>query len=126
MPDPQQPPPANEHLQAILQKAYEALGKIIDDIVVLRVTTVVGTVTATDADDPSKQTRITVAPDGQMVAHSAINMALGDANIVVSKGFMNDGELKALHAQALADSRAIRKESIEMLHSAIQAILSRL
>jgi len=117
------PLPANSQTSTILTKAYEALGKIIDEIVILRVTTVVGTVTAEDAADPSKPTTITVAPAGQLVAHSAINTALGDANVVISKGFLDDDALNKLHTQALADSRTIRRESVDMLRSAIQSIL---
>ena len=116
-------PDNNDQSSTILTKAYDALGKIVDEIVILRVTTVIGTVIAEGAGDPSQQTKITVAPDGQLVAHTAINTALGDANIVMSKGFIDDDALNKLHAQSLADSRAIRKESMDLLHSAIQAIL---
>jgi len=118
-------PPAapNDQTTSLLAKAYQQLAKIIDEIVVLRVTTVVGAVTATNAADPGTATTITVAPEGQLVAHYAVNTALGDANIVISKGFLEDDALARLHAQALTDSRAIRKESIEMLRSAIESIL---
>ncbi len=112
--------------ESILDKAYAKLGAIIDEIVILRVTTVVGTVTAAGAGDVGEPTVITVAPEGQLVAHSAINTALGDMNVVLSKGFLDDAALMALHNQALADSRAIRKDSIDMLRSAIQMIVGRL
>jgi hypothetical protein len=118
------PPPAgNSPTSSILQKAYAQLEKLVENIVSLRVTTVVGTVTAADVADPSMPTRITIDPAGQLVAHSAINTALGDANIVMSKGFLEDEALNKLHAQALADSRAIRKESVDMLRSAIDSLV---
>lgn len=118
--------PDDERSEGILDRAYEKLGKIIDDIVILRVTTVVGAVTAAGVGDVGEATVITVAPEGQLVAHSAINTALGDMNVVLSKGFLDDATLMELHKQALADSRAIRKDSIEMLRSAIQMIAGRL
>jgi hypothetical protein len=123
MSDSAPPLPANSQTASILEKAYTQLAKLVDNIVILRVTTVVGTVTATDATDPSLPTRITVDPAGQLVAHSAINTALGDANVVMSKGFLEDEALNKLHTQSLADSRAIRKESVDLLRSAIQSIL---
>jgi hypothetical protein len=117
-------PDNNDQTSTILTKAYDALGKIIDEIVILRVTTVIGTVTVENAGDPSQQTKITVDPANQLVAHTAINTALGDADIVMSKGFIDDDALNKLHTQALADSRAIRKDSMDLLHSAIQTLLS--
>jgi hypothetical protein len=117
------PPPANNPTSSILEKAYAQLAKVVDNIVVLRVTTVVGAVTAQDATDPSTPTRIAIDPVGQLVAHAAINTALGDANIVMSKGFLENETLSKLYSQALTDSRAIRKESADMLRSAIESLL---
>lgn len=116
---------SNDATESLLQKAYEQLGKIIDAIVVLRVTTVVGTVTAANVTDPMQPTTITVEPGGQLVAHSAINTALGDADLVYSKGFLEDATLTKLHDDALAQSRAIRKDSMDMLRSVIDTILGR-
>lgn len=120
------PLPDDERGESILDRAYAKLGAIIDEIVILRVTTVVGTVTATGAGDVGEPTVITIAPEGQLVAHSAINTALGDMNVVLSKGFLDDAALMELHKQALADSRAIRRDAIELLRSAIQMIAGRL
>jgi hypothetical protein len=114
----------NNPTASILSKAYAQLEKLVDNIVVLRVTTVVGTVTTTNATDPSTPTSITIAPADQLVAHTAVNTALGDANIVMSKGFLDNEALSKLHTQALADARAIREESTDMLRSAIQSLLS--
>lgn len=120
------PLPDDERGESILDRAYAKLGAIIDEIVILRVTTVVGTVTAAGAGDVGEPTVITIAPEGQLVAHSAINTVLGDMNVVLSKGFLDDAALMELHKQALADSRAIRRDSIELLRSAIQMIAGRL
>jgi len=122
MPD---PTPSNDANQSLLQKAYDQLGKIIDDIVILRVTTVVGTVSAANVTDPMQPTTITIEPGGQLVAHSAINTALGDAGLVFSKGFLDDATLTKIHNDALDQSRAIRKDSMDMLRSAIESILGR-
>ncbi len=111
--------------QSLLDKAYHQLGSIIDEIIILRVTTVVGTVTADNVADPLQRTKINVEPTGQLVAHTAVNTALGDANLVFSKGFLDDEALTKLHNDALQQSRAIRKDSMDMLRSAIEAILSR-
>jgi hypothetical protein len=109
-----------------MERAYKKLGEIVEEIVVLRVTTVVGTVTAADVGDVTTSTKITVASDNQLVAHLAVNTALGDTNVVLSKGFMDDAALMAIHKQATADALMIRKESVEMLRSAIQMIASHL
>jgi hypothetical protein len=116
---------SNDATQSLLQKAYGQLGKIIDAIVILRVTTVVGTVSAGNVTDPMQATTITIEPTGQLVAHSAINTALGDADLVFSKGFLDDATLTKIHTDALEQSRAIRKDSMDMLRSAIDAILGR-
>jgi hypothetical protein len=44
---------------------------------------------------------------------------------VFSKGFLDDATLTKLHTDALEQSRAIRKDSMDMLRSAIDAILGR-
>ena len=111
--------------QSLLDRAYHQLGAIIDEIIILRVTTVVGTVTAENVSDPMQRTKINVEPAGQLVAHTAVNTALGDANLVFSKGFIDDEALIKLHNDALQQSRAIRKDSMDMLRSAIEAILGR-
>ena len=122
-------PPASQSLPndsrsaSLLAKAFEQLEKAVEKIVILRVTTVMGTVTTKGAGDPMSDTEVTVDPAGQLVAYTAINTALGDANVVISKGFLEDEALNKLHTQALADARAIRKESIDMLRSAIHSIL---
>lgn len=118
--------PDDERRESFIDKAYAKLGEIIDDVVIVSVTTVVGAVTAADVGDVRQRTVVTVAPGDQVVAHSSINTALGDMNVVLSKGFMDDAALMELHKQALADSRAIRQESIATLRSAIQAIMGRL
>lgn len=118
--------PDDERREGILEKIYAKLGEIIDDVVIVSVTTVVGTVTAANVGDVRKPTVITVAPEDQVVAHSSINTALGDMNIVLSKGFVDDAALMEQHKQALADSRNIRKESIATLQSAIQAIMGKM
>jgi hypothetical protein len=113
-------------LLAVLDKVYKKLGEIVEEIVVLRVTTVVGTVTAQGAGDVDTNTTINIAPENQLVAHLAVNTALGDTNVIISKGFMEDATLAAIHKQAIADALTIRKESIEMLRSTVQMIAERL
>lgn len=112
----------NDTGESIVQKALGKIGSVIDEIVILRVTTVVGTVTATEIESSDSQTRVSVAPEGQLVAHSVINTALGDMNTIYSKGFLEDATLSALHRQALTDARGIRKDSIDMLLGAIKTI----
>jgi hypothetical protein len=113
-------------LLAVLDKVYKKLGEIVEEIVVLRVTTVVGTVIAQGAGDVDTNTTINIAPENQLVAHLAVNTALGDTNVIISKGFMEDATLAAIHKQAIADALTIRKESIEMLRSTVQMIAERL
>jgi len=113
-------------LLAVIEKIYAKLGEIVEEVVVLRVTTVVGTVTAGGTGDVNTSTTITVAPEDQLVAHLAMNTALGDTNVILSKGFMEDATLAAIHKQAIADALTIRKESIEMLRSAITMVAERL
>lgn len=115
-------PPAGEKAQSTADMIYEKLRSIVEEIVILRVTTVVGEITASDIGDVRKPTIVTVAPQGQVVAQASINTALGNMDVTMSKGFLEDAKLVALHMQSLADARAIRKDTIEMLRSAISMV----
>lgn len=111
---------------SVVAKAYEMLGKFVDEILVLRVTTVVGAVTANDAGETGAKTGITVAPEGQMVAHLSINTALGDTNVVLSKGMAEDAVLMEIHKQAIADALKMRQESVAMIGAAIKMVTDRM
>jgi hypothetical protein len=103
-------------------KVNATIESVIDKILVVRVTTVVGTITVTNAEKSDTLTEIVFEPDDQLVAHTAVNTALGDINVLISKAFLADETMMKLHNDSVERSKTVRKEAVEALQSAITAI----
>lgn len=109
----------------LADNALDRLRKMVDGLLTLRVTTVIGTVAAvkiTDIDTPSQ---ITLSGPADEVASSSINMLLGDCSTVMTKGFVENPAYAQLHKDSLDQARAVRKETMEMLHAAIGMLAGR-
>jgi len=117
------PSPSVSQLQ---QKILDRLSTVIDGIVTMRVTTAVGSVTAVKVDNIREATEITLDTKGEEIASTAMNMALGDCNIVMTKAFIDTPAYVQLHNQAMAEAKAIRQNTMDLLKQAIQAIAARI
>jgi hypothetical protein len=113
-------PPATA--ESIGQKLRDNLGKFADNIVLLRVTTAIGAVTASKLDDIDSQTQVTFTGEAKEIASTTINMVLGDCTTVYSDGFLTNKDYAQLHKDALADARAIRADTIGMIAKALEAV----
>ncbi len=123
MADPQPLPPT------LIQKAADRLERLVDDIVLLRVTTIIGAahVDAGSATDRQAETAITLDADKpQLVASTTINMLIGDFTQVIDPAFMEKPEYMKLHADAIVTARAIRAETMSLLKSIAKDIEQRL
>ncbi len=90
--------------------------RIAANIVVMKVTTVVGTLeSAVGADELHRVTTIKVAPTDQQVASLSINMALGDTSLLMSQSFVDNDTYRKLHDEAVQQARAVRQETVELL-----------
>ncbi|HJS85699.1 MAG TPA: hypothetical protein VJ779_09575 [Acetobacteraceae bacterium] len=117
------PHPSVSQLQ---QKVLDRLSAIIDGIITMRVTTAVGTVTAAKVENIREATEITLATQGEEIASTAMNMALGDCTIVMTKAFIDTPAYVQLHNQAVTEAKAIRQNTMDLLKQAIQAVAARL
>ncbi len=127
MPDATQPVPTTPPAGPVdlADTALDRLRKMVDGLLTLRVTTVIGTVAAvkiTDIDTPSQ---ITLSGPAEEVASSSINMLLGDCSTVMTKGFVENPAYAQLHKEAQDQARAVRKETMEMLHAAVGMLAGR-
>lgn len=87
----------------------------VENLVNLRVTTVVGGVQAIDVDEFHRVTTLRLQPGEQSVASSSIDMVLGDSSTIVSPIFVQDAAFQKLHADARAQAEEVRKNTIDML-----------
>jgi hypothetical protein len=94
---------------------------IATNIVLMKVTTVVGTLTGTvSADDQHKITTITLDPANQQVASLSINMALGDTTLLMSPEFIANKDYRDLHADSVKQAREVRAETVALISSMIK------
>ena len=103
------------------QGFMKALGDAINNLAVLRVTVVVGTVTATGADDLHQVTKIELTGQGQEVASTSINMALGDSSVILSPKFVEDANYQKLHAEAVDQALKVRQQTVDLLQKGYAA-----
>jgi hypothetical protein len=115
-------PPAT--IETIGQKLLDSLGKLADGLVNLRVTTAIGAVTASSLTDIANQTQVTFTGEAKEVASTTINMLLGDCTSVWSQGFVDQQPYAQLHKDAVADARAIRTETINMIGKGLEVVWS--
>ena len=94
----------------------------VANLVVLRVTTVVGTVSAQGADDLHQVTRLTLAADGQHVASTSINMMLGDSSTILSPAFVENPAYKELHMDSVKKAQEVRDQTINLLEKAFATL----
>ena len=92
--------------------------RIAANLVILKVTTVIGTFESViGADETHRVTVIKAASNNQQVASISINMALGDTSQVVSQSFVENPIYMKMHIDALVQARAVRQETIELLRT---------
>ena len=99
----------------------QRIERALENLVVLRVTTVVGNVTATGADQFNQITGLKIAPDDQQVASTSINMLLGDSSLILSPSFVDNAAYKALHSEAVTQALSIRKQTVDLLKDAYES-----
>ena len=102
------------------------LEKAVENLVVLRVTTVVGTVNAKGADDFDQVTGLTLAQGDQQVCSTSINMLLGDCSLILSQVFVDNAAYKQLHADAVTQAKEVRQQTITLLKEAFDAFKDKL
>jgi hypothetical protein len=93
----------------------EKLELAVGQLVTLRATTVVGSVTAVGADELNRVTGLVLDPANQQVASTSFNMLLGNGSVVLSPIFVTDPAYKALHEQTVKEAREIREQSVALL-----------
>jgi L-alanine-DL-glutamate epimerase-like enolase superfamily enzyme len=99
----------------------ERLQHIAANIVLLKVTTVVGTLTgAVSADDLHTVTTITLDPANQQIASLSMNMALGDTSQLMSPDFIANKDYRDLHADAIKQAREVRQETVTLISTMIK------
>ena len=102
------------------------LEQAVANLVILRVTTVVGTITAEQADQLHQVTALTLNPAGQQVASTSVNMLLGDCSTLLAPIFVENAVYKDLHAAGLAKALEIRGQTIGLLKEAYEAFKEKL
>lgn len=93
----------------------EKIELAIGNIVVLRATTVVGTVSASGADELNRVTGLALDPANQQVASTSFNMLLGDGSVILAPIYVTDPAYRALHEQTVQQARDIREQSVKLL-----------
>lgn len=90
--------------------------RIAESIAIMRVTTVIGTLTGVVGQDDLKHvTSITLDSANQQAASLSINMVLGDTTLLLSPGFVDNPTYMKLHEDAVKQAREIRGETVELL-----------
>ncbi|HUN43306.1 MAG TPA: hypothetical protein VMU81_23680 [Acetobacteraceae bacterium] len=114
--------------QEVQQNSGGELLKIVQNLVTLRVTTVIAAarVDPASATNLGAATAVTVDANDQVVASTAINMALGDVTQIFHPDFEAKPDLAKLHQDAIATARAIRSETITILTTLAKDIAARL
>ncbi len=105
------------------------LAKIVDTLVTLRVTTIIGAARVDPASAVAIGSATTVTIDAnadQIVASTAINMALGDMTQVLHPDFETKPDLAKLHQDAIATARAVRAETVAILTALAKDVAARL
>jgi hypothetical protein len=89
--------------------------KVLNSIVILHVTTVIGSASISDADNSGAVSVVKLDPGGQKIANTVINMAIGDSTTIYSQDFASDPALQDIHKTAVQTAHDIRKETVDIL-----------
>lgn len=100
--------------------------QVVANLATLRVTTVVGTVTAAQADQLHQITDLKLGSEGQQVASTSVNMLIGDSSTILAPIFVENPAYKELHATAVAKALEVRGQTIALLKEAYEAFKDRL
>lgn len=106
-------PPAGETFQDKVRKAVEG-------VITLHVTTVIGTASIQNAADGGAVSTVVLEAGAPKVANTVINMALGDSTTIYSQDFVSDPALLAIHNTAIETAHTVRKETIDILKTALE------
>ncbi|MDT7950759.1 MAG: hypothetical protein RQ966_04565 [Acetobacteraceae bacterium] len=119
MPDPVPMQPAatspGPDSEAVATSLRERIGEAVGKLLVLRVTTIIGEVSATGAGQFGEVTGLSLGTQGQLVACTSFDMLLGDGSVIMSPAFTKDPDLRALHADSVNQAHAIREKSVALL-----------
>lgn len=121
---PIQPMPAQAQPGTVTQQDIRArVLAALQNLLTLRVTTVVGPVRLRGVDDFNARTEI-VFPDDQVVesASTAINLVAGDITQVRTTRFAEDPAYAKLHDDSLAAARAIISSNVATLKEALTGL----
>ncbi|MEO8714193.1 MAG: hypothetical protein ABI369_04190 [Acetobacteraceae bacterium] len=122
-------PDAQPLSPSLVSTAMTALEGLVDKLLELRVTTIIGAAhaDATKAVNRGTETEITLdAGASQIVASTTINMALGDCTQLLDPAFVEKPEYAKLHQDAVALARTIRAETVAILTTLAKDVASHL
>ncbi len=120
---PVQPLPTPTTAPQIGGKLLEKLQALVDKIEILRVTTVIGTITNGQViPTPDGLLKVSYNAAPNEVACTTINMALGDVNNVRSQAFADNAAYAKLHDDNLALARAVRSETMDIIMKGLAAV----
>jgi hypothetical protein len=113
--------PVNHSATAPTETFAQRMEHIAANIVLLKVTTVIGTLSgAVSADDLHQVTTISLDPTNQQIASLSMNMALGDTSQLMSPDFIANKDYRDLHADAVKQAREVRQETVNLISSMIK------
>ena len=104
----------NEPPPDLRARLLEALA----NLVVLRITTVVGPVTASRVTSLDARTDLTIGQQAGDVASTTINLLQGDVTEVMSPIFVTDQTYRALHATSVQTAKDIVSNNLNLLKDA--------
>jgi hypothetical protein len=105
---------SNEPPPDLRARLLEALA----NLVVLRITTVVGPVTASRVTSLNARTDLTIGQQAGDVAATTINLLQGDVTEVMSPIFVTDQTYRALHATSVQTAKDIVSNNLNLLKDA--------
>jgi hypothetical protein len=120
------PETADAGASGTLDRLAGRLEQVVANLATLRVTTVVGTVTAERADQLDRVTGLTLSPTGQLVASTSVNMLIGDSSTIIAPTFVENPAYKELHEAAVAKAVEVRGQTLTLLKEAYEAFKDRL
>ena len=111
--------PAGTTIGGTLLKRMET---IVDKILILGITTVIGDVTDGEVTNEDGHLKVKFSVNPQQVACTTINMALGDLTTVYSPQFADNAAYAKLHSDNLAIARGVRSDTMDLLLKGVEAV----
>jgi len=119
--NPAVPPPPPATPSSIGDKLMASLEKIVDGLVLLRITTVIGEVSNGNIQESANGLQATFDAKPTDVSCTTINMLLGNCTTVRSQKFADNEVYAKLHQDDVAVGRTVRAETIDLVLKGIEA-----